>query len=361
MMQNLHGGLASMEGNTRLLFYSVALVTGIFFSAWGLIEAKNILAPLITAISLALVILPLAKWMERHSNRAVSSLVSTFLLFALSLIFLAVLSYQTKVFVDSWPEILETMEPKIVQWKAVITDNTFLGDSDLDILDGLSSSGDESGEGAPVVSMAGRGVGYIGTYLLTLIYVFFILNYRHRFRTFLLRLFADEKGDEVDQIIQESGNVVVQYLLGKLILIGVLALAYSIGLGITGVSNFILVSIMAAVLTLIPYLGNIIGFVLAMVFGYLTSGEVGVLIGILITFTIAQFLESYILQPYVVGQKVDVHPFIVILAVIVGNALWGVIGMILAIPVMGIITILFLHIPALKPFGYLFSNREADI
>ncbi|PAU94309.1 hypothetical protein CK503_08860 [Aliifodinibius salipaludis] len=189
---------------------------------------------------------------------------------------------------------------------------------------------------------------------------FFMLNYRHRFRTFLLRLFPDEKSGDVNQIVKESVNVVQQYLVGKLILIGLLAITYSVGLGITGVSNFILVSILAALFSLIPYIGNIIGFGVALIFGYLTSGEMGVLIGIVITFTVAQFLESYVLQPFIIGDKVDVHPFFVILAVIVGNALWGIIGMILAIPVMGIITIVFLRVPALEPFGYLFSDKKAD-
>ncbi|WP_217988379.1 AI-2E family transporter [Aliifodinibius salipaludis] len=187
-----------------------------------------------------------------------------------------------------------------------------------------------------------------------------MLNYRHRFRTFLLRLFPDEKSGDVNQIVKESVNVVQQYLVGKLILIGLLAITYSVGLGITGVSNFILVSILAALFSLIPYIGNIIGFGVALIFGYLTSGEMGVLIGIVITFTVAQFLESYVLQPFIIGDKVDVHPFFVILAVIVGNALWGIIGMILAIPVMGIITIVFLRVPALEPFGYLFSDKKAD-
>ncbi|PAM93509.1 AI-2E family transporter, partial [Flavobacterium sp. IR1] len=116
-------------------------------------------------------------------------------------------------------------------------------------------------------------------------------------------------------------------MLGKLILIGLLAVVYYIGLGISGVSNFILVSIIEALLTLIPYFGNIIGLSLAMAFGYLTSGELGVLIGVLITFTVSQFLESYVLQPYVVGDKVDLHPFTVIVVVVLGGALWGVIGM----------------------------------
>lgn len=349
-----------MEGNKRILLYAVSIITGIFFLVWGLLEARSVLAPLITAIILALVILPMAKWMEKCLKRGGASLISTFTLFIISLGFVALLSYQTKVFVDSWPEIKETMKPKIAQLKTFVTSNTFLTESDLPTSDSLPFLGGESGEGTQLISMFGRGTGYLGTFLLTFIYVFFMLNYRHRFRTFLLRLFPDEKGGKVNQIVQESANVVQQYLVGKLILIGLLAIVYSVGLGITGVSNFILVSIVAALFTLIPYLGNIVGFVLAMAFGYLTSGEIGVLIGIVITFTVAQFLESYVLQPYVVGQKVDVHPFFVILAVIVGNALWGIIGMVLAIPVMAIITIVFLHVPALEPFGYLFSDKKAD-
>ncbi|HET8865950.1 MAG TPA: AI-2E family transporter [Gracilimonas sp.] len=355
-----------MEGNKKILFYSVSIITGIFFLVWGILEAQSVLAPLITAIILALVILPMALWMEKRLKRGISSLISTFTLFIISLGFVALLSYQMKVFIDSWPEIKKTMEPKIEQWKTFVTSNTFLNESDLPtgdsfaLMEGESGEGESAGKATQIVSMFGRGTGYLGTYLLTFIYVFFILNYRHRFRTFLLRLFDDEKSDDVNQIVHESANVVQNYLVGKLILIGMLAATYSIGLGITGVSNFILISIVAALFSLIPYVGNIIGFGLAMAFGYLTSGEIGVLIGIVITFAVAQFLESYVLQPYVVGSKVDVHPFFVIFAVIVGSALWGIIGMILAIPVMGIITILFLHVPALEPFGYLFSNKKED-
>ncbi len=349
-----------MDGNKKILLYSASIITGIFFLVWGLLEAKGVLAPLITAVILALVILPLAKWMENRLKRGVSSLISTFLLFIISLGFVALLSYQTKVFVDNWPEIKETMEPKIEQWKSFVTNNTFLNERDLPTSDSVSLIGEESGSGTQLLSMFGRGSGYMGTYLLTFIYVFFMLNYRHRFRSFLLRLFPDEKESDVHQIVAESANVVQQYLISKLILIGLLAIIYSIGLGVSGVSNFVLVSIIAALFTMIPYLGNVIGFALALGFGYLTSGEMGVLIGIVITFSVAQFLESYVLQPFIVGNKVDVHPFFVILAVIVGNALWGIIGMILSIPVLAIITIVFLRVPALEPFGYLFSDKEAD-
>src|SRR5690606_42159221 len=68
-----------------------------------------------------------------------------------------------------------------------------------------------------------------------------------------------------------------------------------------------------------------LGLVLALAFGYLTSGETGMLIGILITFAVAQFFESYFLEPYLVGDKVDLHPFMVILVVVLGGSIWGII------------------------------------
>ncbi len=349
-----------MEGNKRILLYSASVITGIFFLVWGISEAQSVLAPLITAIILALLILPVAKWMEKRLKRGFSSILSTLILFFVSLGFVLLFSYQTKVFVDSWPEIETTMEPKIEEWKSFVTENTFFNEEDLPVVSGLPILGVGPGMGTRLVNIFGRGTGFLGTYLLTFVYIFFLLSYRQRFRIFLLRLFSDEKDGKVKQIIKESVNIVQQYLVGKLILIGLLALIYSIGLGITGVSNFILVSIIASLFSLVPYVGNIVGFGVAMVFGYLTSGEVGVLTGIFITFTIAQFLESYVLQPYVVGHKVEVHPFFVILAVIMGNAIWGIIGMVLAIPLLAIITIVLLHIPALEPLGFLFSDKLAD-
>ena len=141
-------------------------------------------------------------------------------------------------------------------------------------------------------------------------------------------------------------------------LMGLLAVLYSIGLGISGVNNFILVSVIAAVLTLIPYVGNILGFTMAVAFGFLSSGDTSVLIGIALTFTVTQFVESYVLQPFIVGDRVDVHPFFIIVSVIAGNMIWGIIGMILAIPVLGIIVVILYNIEATKPLGILLSKTK---
>lgn len=349
--------------NHKILLYSTLFIVGSYFLFIGLSAAQHFLAPLLTAIILALVILPVCNWMESKMKRPVASLINTILLLSISIGFMALVSLQLKSVAEKWPEIKETMEPKIEQLKTFITENTPIKESDLE----RSQNGNNSESGAaPIPENARKATttalsgifAFLGTYLLTFVYIFFILNYRQRFKFFLFSIFPDDKQQEVDKAIHESAQIVQQYLVGKLFLIGIVAVLYAIGLGITGVSNFILISLIAASLDLIPYVGNILGFLMAMVFGYLTSGSTMVLVGIIITFSVAQFVQSYLLEPYVVGDKVDLHPFFVILVVVIGNAVWGVIGMILSIPVLAIMVVIFMHIPPLKPIGFLFSNKK---
>lgn len=348
----------------KILLYGAAGIVGLYFLFLALVEAKGVLAPLLTAIILSLVILPLSSKTEaKGMKRGVSSFISVLLLFLVSLGFIALVSFQIQNFVESWPKIQKTMEPKVDQFKNLVYDHTMFNQEDLETSDKESKKlveGNVQSAGKKAYKFLSSTVGFLGNYLLMIIYIFFLLNYRSHFKVFMLKLFPSERKKDVQKVIHKIGKVAQQYLIGKLILITLLAVLYSIGLGISGVENFILISIIAALLTLIPYIGNMIGFALAIVFGYLTTGELNVLIGIIITFTIAQFVESYILQPYVIGDKVDLHPFIVILSVIIGGALWGVTGMILAIPVTGIIGLVFLHVPVLHPFGYLFSKEQNE-
>lgn len=386
----------------RILIFSTLVVVGLYFLFLGLVKASGFLGPLLTAIILSLIVLPLSQKMERKGlKKGLASFFNVLFLFLISLGFLAVVSFQIQSFVDDWPKIKQTMKPKVEQFKSFVFEHTPMDKSSLQnsgsgnnssssssssgsggssqesgaqenssssgfstssqgsgSASGASSRGSSSNKAQKALSFFNKTVGFIGTFLLTFIYIFFLLNYRRRFKEFLFRLFPEKRKGEVSEVIHKSAKVSQQYLVGKLILMGFLAIIYSIGLGISGVSNFILVSIIAALLTLIPYVGNILGIVMAMAFGYLTSGQTGVLIGIIITFAVAQFVESYVLEPYVVGDKVDLHPFMVILAVVAGGALWGVIGMILAIPVLAIITIIFLHVHPLHPFGFLFSKED---
>lgn len=350
-----------MTGGKKILLHATLAILVIYFSILALVEAKAFLIPLATAMILALLVLPISQKLEKgRMNRVSTSLLNTFFLLLISIGFMALVSFQVKNVVDDWPKIKETMQPKVENLKSFVLEHTPISEEDLKKTEGQSGtipfSGSQTGQKA--ADFFNAVMGFFGDYLLTFIYIFFLLNYRHHFKDFLLKLFPDRKKDEVKKVISNSARVTQKYLVGKLFLIGLLAALYSIGLGISGVNNFILISVLAAVLSLVPYIGNIVGFGLAMTFGYLTSGESGVLIGIIITFSGAQFVESYILEPYVVGDQVDLHPFFVILSVIVGNMVWGVMGMILSIPILAIINVILLNIPSLYPFGFLLKKGD---
>ena len=346
------------------ILYAVALIVGVYLLFSGVISTQPVLAPLVTAVILSLVILPLNKRLEKVMHRSLASILSTLVLVLVSIGIIFLVFLQIKNFTDSWPKIEKSMKPKIEKFQNFAIENTPLTKSDFDEFKSqikTSESGISVKEtGKTVTGMVMKVFGFIGNYLLTFIYIFFMLRYRTKFYTFLVGITKKEKQDNIKTILRKSSEVSTQYLVGKAILIGLLSAVYSIGLGISGVSNFILISIIAAILTLIPYIGNIIGFSIAMVFGYLTTGDPLTLLGIVITFVVSQFLESYILQPFVVGDKVNVHPFFVIVAVIFGNFIWGIIGMVLAIPVLAIIMVILKHIPKLKPIGILLSTDSFD-
>jgi len=341
----------------NLLFYLTAFVLTTYFLFLGLSKAKGFFTPLITGVILSLIVLPLSRKMESKMNRSIASVLNSVFLFLVSIGLMSIISLQIRSFSEDWPKIEETMTPKIERVKEFALQHTPLNEKDIQKTLNKSSISDLNLKNRVMSFMSGL-TSFMANYLLTFVYVFFLLNYRRIFKDFLLRIFPDDKRQNVKTIIDKSASVAPQYLIGKLMLMGLLAVLYSIGLGISGVNNFILVSVIAAVLTLIPYIGNIVGFAMAVVFGFLTTGETTVLIGIALTFTLTQFVESYVLQPYLIGEKVDVHPFFVVISVIVGNMVWGIIGMILAIPIMGIITVILLNIKNLKPLGILLSKTE---
>lgn len=356
----------SFEKNSKILFRTAAILLVIVLLFYGLIKAKPFLAPFVTAVILSLVILPLTRKMEKKINRGWASFWSSFFLFLCSLGFVALVSLQVKSFVEDWPQIKEQMKPKIENARDFIVRNSPLKKEDLQIsgqknTDSASGSSEKSSAKGKSTSVLSKLTSFFGNYLLTFVYIFFLLTYRRRFKNFLLRIFPDERRQEVKETVTSSAKVAPRYLGGKLILMGILAVLYSVGLGISGVQNFIIISLIAALLTLIPYIGNIIGFVLAISLGYLTTGSTSTLIGITLTFVVAQFIESYVLEPYLLGKKVDMHPFFVILVVVIGNLVWGVVGMILSIPIMGIVTIVFLHIKPLHPVGLLFSKKDISV
>lgn len=381
------------SGAREFLIVSVLMITGLYFSIIGLVEAQPFLAPLSIAVLLAMVLVPVSNKLEGWGiSRGWSSFVSVLvtMLFFIGLFF--IISMQVKSIADDWPEIKEQLKPKIERLQQWIADTTGMEpDRQKEIIEdkipggstgdsgsegnkqSSSSANNTSGSQQDPSSSGGSGTfdsvgqvllgffAFLGTTLLTFIYIFFLLLYRSKLKKSILRFVPAQNRPKALEILKNSVRLSQSYLVGRLLLIFFLIILYAIGLSISGVKHAILISIIAALLSLIPYIGNVIGFFLAMAMATFSGGDTAALIGVIITFSVAQFVESYILEPYVVGHKVDLNPLMTILVVVLGEAVWGVTGMIISIPVFGILKIAFDNIPIFHPLGYALGEEDIGV
>ena len=327
------------------------IILGLFFLIQGVVIAKTLLIPIAIASLLSMLLMPLDRKLRSIGiNKGISILICDFIvLLAFAGLFLLV-SAQINSVINDWPEIKERVEPLIEKARTTIQEKT--GSSISSYLP------DKAGFAQRLQTFSGSFLGAISSTLLVFIYIFFFMFYRHKFKGFILRMVPDEKKAKSEKVIAKASKVSQQYLTGKMITITILAICYAVSFSILGIRYAILISILAAILDLIPYIGNIIAFILTASLAFISGGEVNTFIWLGITFAVIQFLQSYILEPFIVGQKVNLNPLFTILAVIVGGAIWGVAGMILAIPVLGILKVIFDNVPALNPFGYLIGDDQ---
>ncbi len=374
----------SSISSTRLLLRFTLIITGFYFLFLGIIEGKAFLAPLAIAATVAILVYPMAKWFEKKGfSKGLASTTCLIILLIGTALLGLVVSVQTKNIMDDWDEIKEELIPKVEQLESFVLEytpmekgetqeyksNIGMGESEEDEQgepdrqeEQNEDSAKENGEeGEKAISVLGAVFGFMTDFLLTFVYIFLFLHFRRKFKIFILKLFKAERRKEVKDIVEKSAVVVQSYLAGRLFLMVILAVLYAVGLLISGVENFIVVSIIAALLSIIPFIGNMMGFVLALAMALFSGGDIGMIVGVTITFGLVQFLDSYILQPIVLGDKLNVHPVFIILSVLFGNAIWGIAGMILAIPVFAIVTVVARNVPKFEPYGFLFSNDpEAD-
>lgn len=334
------------------------LVLLLFFLVFGgMYFASSFLIPLAFAGILAMLMTPISAKMEaKGMNKALASFVCILILLLLVGGIGVLLSTQITNFAEDLPQIERQINDQLRSIQLYVQE-TF-GVSPEEQKKAVKDGSGSGGVGSMVVGFLNAFTSIMANSLLVLVYMFLLLFYRTRFPKFIMKVVNEDEKEQTREIISESSQVAQQYLIGRGILILILAILYSIGMSIIGLDNAIFLSLIAALLSIIPYVGNILGFFLLMLMA-LAQGEGSTMyISILIVFSLVQFIESYLLEPYVVGAEVDIHPFFTVVIIIVGELIWGVAGMILAIPLLAIVKIIFSHIDSLEPYAYLIGDTR---
>jgi predicted PurR-regulated permease PerM len=214
----------------------------------------------------------------------------------------------------------------------------------------------------PVLATAmGTVVGTISMIILLPVYTFLFLYYKALILNFLYELFAEQNAREVGAVLNQTKGAVQSYMVGLLLEALIVATLNTIALFILGVDYAILLGVLGALLNVLPFIGGILAVLLPILIATVTKDGFHTQFEIIIAYVIIQFVDNHFLVPYIVSSKVKINALISIVIVFMGGALWGVSGMFLSIPFIGVLKIIFDRIPELKPWGKLLGMEVPTV
>ncbi len=188
------------------------------------------------------------------------------------------------------------------------------------------------------------------------IYTFLLLLYRKMVVSFLVKSFTPTHTPVVHGILTKTKSVMKGYIVGLCIEMVIVAMMCFLGFTLLGVQYALLLAVLAAVLNLIPYLGIFTAALLSMLITFAT-GSGGTTLGAGIVLFVVHLIDSNFLLPKVVGSKVKINALVTLLAVLVGNALWGLPGMFLSIPIVAILKVIFDSVETLSAWGFILGDE----
>ena len=302
--------------------------------------------------------LPVSRWLERKGlvkGLAILICVLAFVSIVVGIVWL--ITWQVTDLTSDVGNIEKKVNEMIANLRRLINKNFGISPKQQDEL--LNSSKSSEGGMSSFVSGIGSGMmSFVVDFILVLVYIFLFMYYRGHIKKFMLQLIPARQKGNAEEIISGIQKVSQQYLTGLGLMIVGLWIMYSIGFSIVGVQYPIFFAILCGLLEIVPFVGNLTGNLLAVLMVVIQGGGTGMIIGVLVTYGVVQFFQTYILEPLVVGAEVNINPLFTIIILVAGELVWGIPGMVLAIPLLGIVKIICDHIEPLKPYGFLIGQEK---
>ncbi|APO94602.1 AI-2E family transporter [Xanthomonas vesicatoria] len=344
----------------------------------GVLWVVSLLAPILTPFVLALLLAwlgdPLVDRIERAGrsrNMAVSLVfVLATLLFVLALMILVpMIERQIMTLIDALPQMRAWAISTAIPWLEAKTGVELMGWLDPErLIDWIRSHWEQAGGAAKTffgyVSRSGFAmVTWVINLALLPILAFYFLRDWDRLVERVAAVIPRAYIGTVSRLALESNDVLGGFIRGQFLVMLALGAIYATGLSIIGLNLGLLIGIIAGFISFIPYLGATTGIVLALLAAIVQAQglDLKLLIGVGVVFTVGQLLESYVLTPRIVGDKIGLHPVAVIFAVMAGGQLFGFLGMLLALPVAAVANVLLRYAHEQYTRSDLYAGERAGI
>lgn len=344
-----------IKKTNTILFFIVAILALFYIG-------KGFFIPFIFAVFIATLIEPLANKLKHWDvSNFWSSFISTFIVLVVVGGFAFLLFYQLTVFAGDFSEIKE----RILDFFKKIQQHfyQFTGVPPQEQRHLLNQHSDTmlATFEQRLTTALGNVVTASAQFFLVLVYTFLLLFYRGKFYKFLFMYVPEAKQNQGRKMLKAIKKVAHHYLWGRIQVMVLLAIMYIITFWIFDVRYALLLTLFGSLITIIPYIGpflsGILPILIVLVFGR-DYTEVLLFTSVIL---VIQLIESYVLEPLILGSEVQLNPLAVIIAIIAGGMIWGIAGMILFIPIFAMIRIICSHTPKLKPVAYLLGSNKGEL
>jgi predicted PurR-regulated permease PerM len=351
-----------------LILFMFTKVSYLFEPIWQFLAIVGL--PIILAGILYYLMNPAVDYLERKGVKRIYSIFGLFIL-VIGLIVWGIVVIVPKIqeqsmsFVDNFPGYLDIIENKVNE---ILSDPIFsqvqeqleasnekLIASVTDIIQNLSRS---------TIQNIGSFFGAVATVVLAVITMPFILFYLlkdgRQLAPYFVNFLPTKMRKPTLTVLKEMNDQVSSYIRGQLTVAFAVAIMFMIGFSIIGLDYAITLGIIAGFLNLIPYLGSFLAMVPAVFLG-IVGGPV-LLVKVLVVFVIEQTIEGRFISPLVLGNELSIHPVTILLVLLTSGKLFGLVGVILGIPVYAAAKVIITHVfEWYKEVSNLYEEKKTDI
>ncbi len=335
---------------------------GLTLLVFILYTGKELIMPLVMSFFLALILLPIHRWLMRHRVPEVISItlsiVSAIIIIGSILVFFG---FQVSLLVQDYPELEKNVNANLsnlTNWIASKTEYSV--EEQMEILRNQSSNLLKNA-GAYLSGFMASATGIFIFLGLIPIYTFLFLFYKNLLLRFVFLWFKRTSHEPVEDALRETEVMVKSYLVGLMIQIGYITVLLGCILLLLGIKHAMLIGILFALLNLIPYVGALIGNLLAVLLTLSSSTDGWQVLTVLIVIAVVQFLDNNILMPRIVGSKVKINALVSIMGVVLGGMIAGVSGMFLSLPIMATLKIIFDRTEEFNHWGFLLGDERPKL
>jgi predicted PurR-regulated permease PerM len=330
------------------------IMFGMVLLVFILSTIRDILVPLSFALLLSILLNPLTVLLEKWKAPRIMAITISILLAMILILgvtyflFMEARSFSNELpaFKEKFSELLTRLQHLVRHDFGVNTkaQNEYLNQAE----NGLK----------PVLATAmGTVMGGLAMFFLLPVYTFLFLFYKKLILNFLYELFEKAQEKEVSVVLTQTKGAIQSYMYGLMLEALIVATLNTTALLILGVQYAVLLGVLGALLNVLPFIGGILAVLFPILVATVTKDGFQTQLWIVIAYLVIQFIDNHFLVPYIVASKVKINALISIVIVLLGGSVWGISGMFLSIPFMGVLKIIFDRLPELKAWGMLIGTE----